>query len=299
MSFIVAVTGGKGGTGKSTVAVNLAIALSKMNYKTLLVDSDVENPNVHLFLDVNPKRVTQITVFTPDFDVDKCTRCGKCVRVCPQGAIVLNDERKLMVFLEACIGCRACVYVCPQNAVYDASRDIGHIRIAVRNGLRIITGELKPTESRSALAIYKLMRFVKSDVEKEKYDFVVVDTPPGVDSSVLQALRMAHVAVVISEPTPFGLETMKLTIEMLRVIDVMWIPLINKSDVSKEHREMLLRLCKEAGAQEVFELPYSEEIFRINMSYKLLVESDNPLKDVIVNLAKRLVELREVRLASR
>jgi len=56
MSFTVAVTGGKGGAGKSTIAVNLAIALSKMNYKTLLVDSDVENPNDHLFLGVNPKK---------------------------------------------------------------------------------------------------------------------------------------------------------------------------------------------------------------------------------------------------
>jgi MinD superfamily P-loop ATPase len=295
MSFTVAVTGGKGGAGKSTIAVNLAIALSKMNYKTLLVDSDVENPNDHLFLGVNPKRIMPITVFAPSFDVDRCTRCGKCVQICPQGAIILEDDGKLTVFHEACIGCKACLHVCPQDAVYDVGRDLGYIRVATKNGLRIIVGELKPTESQATLAIYKLMCFVKSDVEREKYDFVVVDTPPGADSSVVQSLRMANVVVVVSEPTPFGLETMKLTVETLRAINAMWIPLINKNNISEEHREMLLRLCREAGAREVFEIPYSEEVFKMNMSYRLLVESDNPLRDVIINLARHIIKLRGIR----
>jgi MinD superfamily P-loop ATPase len=179
--------------------------------------------------------------------------------------------------------------------VYDVGRDLGYIRVATKNGLRIIVGELKPTESQATLAIYKLMCFVKSDVEREKYDFVVVDTPPGADSSVVQSLRMANVVVVVSEPTPFGLETMKLTVETLRAINAMWIPLINKNNISEEHREMLLRLCREAGAREVFEIPYSEEVFKMNMSYRLLVESDNPLRDVIINLARHIIKLRGIR----
>ncbi|MDI9620193.1 MAG: P-loop NTPase [Candidatus Nezhaarchaeota archaeon] len=295
MSIAVAVTGGKGGVGKSAVAANLAAALWRMGHRTLLVDSDVENPNLHLFLDVNPRRIMPISVFTPDFDLGKCTKCGKCIEACPEKAIALEEYGGVRVLGEVCIGCKVCYYACPQESIRGGARGIGYIRAAVKNGLRLIAGELKPTESRSALAIYKLMRVVKDDIKREKYDFIIVDTPPGVCSSVLQALRIANVAVAISEPTPLGLETMRMTVNMLNTMKLGWIAFINKSGISQGCEEELLSLCRESGAQRIFLMPYDEEVFKINMSYKLLVESDHPFKKVLLDLADHIRELAPTR----
>lgn len=292
MSIVIAVTGGKGGVGKSAIATNLAVMLSKMGYKTLLVDSDVDNPNDHLFLDVKLRKILPITIFTPGVDLDKCIRCGRCNEVCTEKAIVVKGDEAPIIFDEACSGCRACVYACPQDAIYDRGRELGYIHAAIKGNLRIVVGELRPTEAKSALAVNRLIRIVKEDLEREKYDFVVIDTSPGVHSAVVQALRIADVAVAITEPTPLGLSTMRLTIDLLNTLKLKWIAFINKSTVSAGHRDELLRMCSEAGAQAIFELPYDEEVFKINMSYKLLVETDHPLKKVLVDLAEYIAKLR-------
>lgn len=292
MSMIIAVTGGKGGVGKSAIAANLAVALSKMGYKTLLIDSDVDNPNDHLFLDVKLRKVRPIRIFTPEIDLDKCIRCGKCNEVCPERVIVIKGDEAPIVFDEACSGCKACVYACPQDAIYDRGRDLGYIHAAIKGNLRIMVGELRPTEAKSALAVNRLIRIAKEDLEKEKYDFVVVDTSPGVHSAVVQALRIADLAIAITEPTPLGLSTMKLTIDLLNTLKLKWIAFINKSTVSSSHRDELLKMCKEAGAQAIFELPYDEEVFKINMSYKLLVESEHPLRRVLLDLAEYIAKLK-------
>jgi len=290
--FIIAVTGGKGGVGKSVVAANLAVALLNKGYRVLLVDADVDNPNDHLFLDVKLRRVMPIRIFTPEVDMDKCIRCGRCNEVCPEKVIVIKGDEPPLIFDEACSGCKACVYACPQNAIYDRGRDLGYIHTAVKGNLRILVGELKPTEAKSPLAVNRLMRIVRENAEKEGYDFIVIDTSPGVHSAVVQALRLANIAIAITEPTPLGLSTIKLTIDLLNTLKLKWIAFINKSTVSPEHREEVIKICRDANALAVFELPYDEEVFKINMSYKLLVESDHPLKKVLLDLAEYVAKLR-------
>ena len=292
MTFIVAVTGGKGGAGKTTVATNLAVALSSRGYRTLLVDADVDNPNDHLYLGVKLRPAMPIKVFTPGFKVEVCTRCGKCNEVCPERLILLEEGKPPMVFEEACNGCKACMYACPVGAIYDRSRDLGVIKIAVRGGLRVVVGELKPTEARSTVAVSKLMKFVQIDVEREKYDYVVIDTSPGVHSSVVQALRPANLAVAITEPTPLGVSTIKLTAQLLSTLGLKWILFINKSTISPKHREEVLEACKEALA--VFELPYSEELLKLGIDGKLLVESENPLKQAIMKLTDFIEGLAKI-----
>lgn len=292
MTLIVAVTGGKGGAGKSTIATNVAVALSAMSYRVLLVDSDVDNPNDHIFLNVKPKRVLPIRIFTPEVNLDNCTRCGKCNTVCPEGAIIVKEVGLPMVYEEACCGCRSCLYVCPHNAIYDRGRDLGYVRSAVRGGLRIIVGELRPTEAKSSLVVNRVIRIVKDYIKREDYDFVVMDTSPGVHSSVIQVLRVTDVAIAVSEPTPLGISTMKMTIELLNAMKLRWIAFINRSTTSLSHREELVKLCELYKAQAIFELPYDEAIFKINMDYKVLVESDNPLKRVLLDLADYLVKMK-------
>lgn len=292
MTLIIAVTGGKGGTGKSTVATNVAVALSAMGYRVLLVDSDVDNPNDHIFLDVNPKRVLPIRIFTPEVDLNMCVRCGKCNAACPEGAIVIKGVEFPIVYEEACCGCKACLYVCPNNAIYDRGRDLGYVRGAVRGNLKIMIGELKPTEAKSSLLVSRLMRIVKEDIKRENYDFVILDTSPGLHSAVIQVLRMADVVVAVSEPTPLGIATMKMTVDVLNIMKLRWVAFINKSTTSPNYREELVKLCTLHGAQTIFELPYDEVIFKMNMDYKVFVEGDNPLRKVLLDLAEYLVKVR-------
>ncbi|MEM2535209.1 MAG: AAA family ATPase [Candidatus Nezhaarchaeales archaeon] len=290
MTLTVVVTGGKGGTGKSTIVTNVAVALLTMGQRVLLVDSDVDNPNDHIFLDVNPKKITPISIFTPGVDLERCARCGKCNTVCPEGAIVVKENKAPIVYEEACCGCKSCLYTCPYNAIYNRGRDLGYVRSTARGNLRIMVGELKPTEAKSSLAVNRLIRIVKDYMGD--YDFVIIDTSPGVHSAVIQALRVADVVIAVSEPTPLGIVTMKMTIDLLNAMKLKWIAFINKSTISFNYREEMVKLCKLHGAQAIFELPYDEAIFKTNMDYKLLVESDNPLKTVLLNLAEYLVRMK-------
>ncbi|MBV9548735.1 MAG: Mrp/NBP35 family ATP-binding protein [Alphaproteobacteria bacterium] len=55
VKHVIAVASGKGGVGKSTVAVNLALALSKSGLKTGLLDADIYGPSVPRLLDIHKK----------------------------------------------------------------------------------------------------------------------------------------------------------------------------------------------------------------------------------------------------
>ena len=154
----IAITGGKGGTGKSLVATSLAVEFAK-NSKTALLDVDVECPNDHLLLSVKRKQFTKIYQPIPKWDFDKCTKCGQCASVCKQNAIVFVKDKYPAFVKDICIGCKACIVACPENAISEIEKEIGTIYTGKNYGVDLISGELKIGELASGEVVVEVRKY--------------------------------------------------------------------------------------------------------------------------------------------
>ncbi len=219
--MIVSIASGKGGTGKTTLAVNLALSLeSNVQY----VDCDVEEPNGHIF--IKPQIQESITVGTPIPIVDqsKCDHCGKCSQICEFNAIV-TFKHKVLIFPELCHSCAGCRLVCPQGAVSTKDREIGLIEKGKANGLEFIHGRLRIGEPMST----PLIREVKRRINDSKT--VIIDAPPGTSCPVIEAVKGSDFVILVTEPTPFGLNDLIIAVEMIREIGGRFGIVINLADI--------------------------------------------------------------------
>jgi MinD superfamily P-loop ATPase len=251
-NLVVAVVGGKGGVGKTTVAVGLAVALSR-NKKVLLVDSDVDNPNCHESLNLKVQKLKDVNSFLPKIDESRCIRCGICVSSCPEHALFMVPKTAPKILESNCSGCKSCFYSCPVAAIEESSKVLGEIFFAEKDNIRLVGGKLKPGEARSPLVVEALMKHVKE--EAKNYDIVVVDCAPGVGSAITRALKKANLAIVVTEPTPLGINTLKLSATLLKRLSIPYLVVLNKANVSQEFREQIL---KEHNV--VVEIPYDNSL---------------------------------------
>ncbi|HID06249.1 MAG TPA: cobalamin biosynthesis protein CobQ, partial [Armatimonadetes bacterium] len=199
---IVAVTGGKGGVGKTTVAVGLALAFVRRGLSVLLVDADVDNPNCHELLGVSVEKLADVTSFLPAIDESRCTGCGICVGICPDFALLIKPGEAPKVVESRCSGCMACSFACQVGAIIRSTKVLGELFTAARYNLRLIGGKLKPGEARSPLVVDALLK--RAMAERGDYDVLVIDSAPGLGNAVVRALRVADLAVVVTKPTPLG-----------------------------------------------------------------------------------------------
>ena len=208
----IGITGGKGGTGKSTIATALAFELAKEN-KVLLVDADVDCPNDHLILGIKRKQIKTVEQRIPIWDTKKCTKCGQCGPVCKVNSIV-SIKDKIPIFMKAqCNGCGACVIKCPVDAISWGKKEIGYIHEGRNFGIDFLSGELKVTEPISEFVVNDLNEIIES---KEKdYDYVIIDTAAGTHCDVIAALEGCDIALAVTEPTPLGAHDLKLIMELL------------------------------------------------------------------------------------
>lgn len=226
---IIGVTGGKGGVGKTTIAVNLAMALVEKGKRVALVDCDVDAPNGSLLLDFSLDNSQPVTVTQPEFDEQKCTDCKACVEACRLNSLFRPAENKIMLMGE-CNGCEACLLVCPSEAISRGRREVGVTYESVRDRLTLFTGSLHPGFEESALVV----KAVRKRVEQvaEQFDVIVVDTAPGTHCNVIDALQGAAFVLAVTEPTPLAAHDLEL---MLSLVDMFALPrsvFINRSDLS-------------------------------------------------------------------
>ena len=249
--MIISVASGKGGTGKTTVAVNLALSLSNMHVQ--LLDCDVEEPNSHLFLNPVLQETKSAYTLVPTVNYELCDFCGKCAPACEYNALVVVPKQEVMVFPGLCHGCGLCSLVCPRDAISEQPREIGVIKrgtsgdgsIALVYGLLNI-GEIMATP---------LIDQVKAEIDPEKT--VIIDVPPGTACPVIAAVQGCDYCILVTEPTPFGLYDLTLAVAVLRVLKLPFGVVVNKAGVGDRK---VYDYCADERIPILLEIPHDKRI---------------------------------------
>ena len=258
---IICVTGGKGGTGKTLVAVNLAILFKNRGYKVLLIDGDVENPNTFLLLKANLKNKSEVLYFLPKIVEDKCTKCGLCAENCETNALLHIKDSYPIPISTVCSGCKLCYKICPTNAIEPDLKIIGWTYTAFAFNIDLFLGELKPAEARSAVIVNKLTENLENVIktEPEKYDIVILDTAPGAHCDVEELINGADLVIPVTEPTRFGKLDLLRIIELINLLKKEYKAIVNRSSLLG-YKEKFLKEIEEKGIEILGDIPLDEEI---------------------------------------
>ena len=257
--MIISVASGKGGTGKTTVATNMALAIGS---DAVLLDCDVEEPNAHLF--VNPEIKNTETVFTPVplIDEEKCTYCRKCVEICRFKAIIVVGETTL-TFPELCHSCGGCVVVCPEDAITETGRELGVAESGYTGEVTFAHGRLRVGEAMSPPLIKKVRTFVQSD------KINIIDAPPGTSCPVITAMRGTDFVLMVTEPTPFGLHDLKLAVEAVKILGIPHGLVINRADMGDDRVKVY---AEQENIPVLMEIPFDRGIAEAYSRGQLIID---------------------------
>ncbi len=258
--MILAVASGKGGTGKTTVSVNLARVL---NSKVLLLDCDVEEPNAHLFLNGVVQREEVITLPIPEVDESLCDGCGECGRFCQYHAIVSFGATPL-VFPEMCHGCGGCMKVCPRQAIHEMDKRIGVVETFQAENIILIQGRLDVGVAMAP----PLIRAVKAKLQNGTH--AILDAPPGTSCPVIATMRDTDFVLLVTEPTPFGLHDLRLTVETVRELGIPLGVVVNRVGIGDDRVHVY---CREQNIPVLLEIPDDRRIAEAYSRGHLIVEA--------------------------
>lgn len=258
---IICVTGGKGGTGKTLVAVNLAIMFKNNGHKTLLIDGDSENPNTYLLMGSKLKNKTEIPFFKPKILETLCTKCGLCAQNCVPHALLHVNDLVPIPILTVCSGCRLCYKICPVGAIEPDYKVIGWSYNSKAYGVDLLIGELKPGEARSATIIEALIENLEEIIDKipDKYDIVILDTAPGAHCDVELLIDRADLVIPVTEPTQFGKLDLLRIIELIKLLDKDYRAIVNRSSLLG-FKDQFMKELVEMGIPFLGDIPLDNDI---------------------------------------
>ena len=270
--MIISVASGKGGTGKTTVATNLALSLSHVT----LLDCDVEEPDTHIF--IKPTIIDQEKVYipVPEIDTSRCTYCGKCREVCAYHAIAIIAQQ-VLVFNELCHGCGACSYFCPTNAITEVKKEIGVIERGKKNTLTFVHGRLNIGEPMAP----PLIRAVKQRCDAK--ELVIIDAPPGTSCPAITAVKDSDFCILVTEPTPFGLHDLTLAVEVVRKLAIPCGIVINRYGLGNDEVE---HYCIKENIPILMTIPFQKDI-------AIAYSNGESIIDVLPEYEERFITLYE------
>ena len=245
--MIIAVASGKGGTGKTTIATNLAKSIGD---GAQLIDCDVEEPNCHLFLNPQIEKSEEVYVPRPKVDLDKCTYCGDCAKICRFSAIVVV-KKHVLVFPELCHGCGGCSKVCPEKAISEIPKSIGILEQGESHPLAFIHGRLEVGEAMSPPLIKAARALAQVN------GVVIIDSPPGTSCPVIASIKGSDFCILVTEPTPFGLNDLELAVEVVFELKIPVGVVINRSDIGDL---AVKEFCERRSIPILMEIPEDRQI---------------------------------------
>jgi MinD superfamily P-loop ATPase len=242
----IVVASGKGGTGKTSIAVNLALSTGAKQ----IIDCDVEEPNVHIFLKPeNPSR-KPVELLVPEIDEERCAYCRRCAEFCQYNALFVVGETA-MVFPELCHSCGGCKLVCPEDAITEKPRQIGTITVAESRGMGLVYGELNVGEALAVPVISAVKDQAKDD------GLVILDAAPGAACPLVETVHGADFCLMVTEPTPFGLHDLQVATEVVKQLGVPLGVAVNFAGVGDRG---VYRFCEREGLPVIMEIPYDRRI---------------------------------------
>ncbi len=247
--MIISVASGKGGTGKTTVAVNLTLSLSNIQ----LLDCDVEEPNCHIFIKPVFTRKFMVSIPIPEVNQNKCDGCGRCQEVCVYNAVAVVDK-KVLIFPELCHGCGSCAYFCPNSAIKEKNKEIGVVETGGKNGIQFVHGKLNIGMMMSPPVI----RAVKKHINRKKT--TIIDAPPGTSCPVITTIKDTDFVILVTEPTPFGLNDLSLAVEVVRKLGIPFGVIINRFDLGNKKVD---EYCIREHIPILMRIPFSKKIAEI------------------------------------
>ncbi|MFH2034268.1 MAG: ATP-binding protein [Candidatus Margulisiibacteriota bacterium] len=280
--YKIAISSGKGGTGKTLVSTNAAAVLADQGKKVTFLDCDVEEPNGHLFLKPQIEKEEDIMLFSPiGIDEEKCTRCGKCADACAYNAIVVAGD-KVLFFPELCHVCGACEIVCPTNAIITGNKKIGTIKHGKSRGLIDFHYALLKTAEGGMSP--RLIEKVKACSGK---GINIYDSPPGTACPVVATVKDVDLCVLVTDPTPFGVNDLKLAVDMCRKIGQEPVVLVNRAEYLDDE---LKNYCRQAGLEIIAEIPDDREIAEVYSRGDLVIDKLPRYSELLNNLTERMLE---------
>jgi len=284
----IAIASGKGGTGKTFISTNLAyiVSLVEKDKKVVLCDCDVEEPNSHIFLDLDKVEEKDFSIFVPQVDLSKCDECGLCFQKCRYKAILVLN-RRVIFNPELCHGCGLCAWICPQKAIKEVPRPMGKIFKSRDGSLFFIQGKINVGEAMAT----PLIRYLKKIVPEDS--FIFFDAPPGVSCPVVATIADVDFVLLVVEPTPFGIADFKLMIESVKKLNLNAGVVLNKV-MDEESKKEAEKLAFENNLELIKEFKFDKKVAQFYANGVLVSKVDEYYKNEFMDLWDRIKVLLKI-----
>jgi MinD superfamily P-loop ATPase len=277
--MVIAVASGKGGTGKTTVAVNLALAL-QADHPVQFLDCDVEEPNAHFFLKPRIEKSDEVFMLVPEIDSSRCNYCGECAQVCAYHALAVVKDA-VLVFSELCHGCGACSLFCPEKAIKEVGKRIGVVESGQAGEMAFVQGRLDIGQAMSP----PLIRSLKKRLDAART--VIIDAPPGTSCPVVESVKRSDFCLLVTEPTPFGLHDLELAAATAKEMGIPRGVVINRAS-SGNGDGKIRAFCSEEKIPIMMTIPFDRKIAEAYSRGQTILETFPSYKEQFLELYENM-----------